>query len=386
MPQPDPTVALLLHLARVELSAGVDEEVAKLAARADWPELTRLAIRGGIAGLIVAHSGRVAMPRRAVHALAAHSLATEAQNRALLAHALNLCGSAEAQGLTLVPLKGIALQVAGIYPQPGMRAQCDIDLLTERSQIDAVDALLRQAGFVYRGDPGYALRHQHHLKYVLSGASGSHTLVELHWTPFFVTYGQPTRDAAALRRTSCRTWCGQAVRMLDPIDMLLSVSLHLAVHRYRAALKWLVDVAELARHQAGTSNAAELWQRADALGARRALGRVFGLATALLTAPLPATSALGPLGWLLARQTPALALITSADQPSLPVRLAIDLLQSDHPWSTVVNTGAKLAELIERRGGPRFPWTRAGTAGRSGRGKGSRRRAGDAPAGRDQAP
>lgn len=371
MPQPDPTIALLLHLARVELSAGVDEEVAKLAARADWPELTRLAIRGGIAGLIVAHSGRVAMPRRAVHALAAHSLATEAQNRALLAHALHLCGSAEAQGLTLVPLKGIALQVAGIYPQPGMRAQCDIDLLTERSQIDAVDALLRQAGFVYRGDPGYALRHQHHLKYVLSGASGSHTLVELHWTPFFVTYGHARSDAAALARVtevaSAPTDPGAGeppLRLLDPVDTLLSVGLHLAVHRYRGQLKWLVDVAELARRDGPHLAWNELWERAAELQAVKALDRVFALARNLLDAPLPPPPRRGTLGpALLARLSEPMALLEAEDQPPWSRRLLIDLLQRDRPTAALGNLLDKGLELLDRYQGLRLPRLRRRASG-----------------------
>ena len=78
-----------------------------------------------------------------------------------------------------------------------------------------------------------------------------------------------------------------SVDVLDPIDSLLSVGLHLAQHRYRVQLKWLVDVAEVARYYEPAIDWDEFWRRTQELGALRAMTYVFVLAKELLQAPLP---------------------------------------------------------------------------------------------------
>jgi len=367
----DPTRLLLLRLARLALTDQDRHEALRLAPQADWAELQRLAIRGGIAGLVATHATAVGMPRPTLYTLTAHSLAIEAHNRALLALGRALCRQATERGLALLPLKGTALQLDGLYPRPGLRSQCDLDLLTERSQLPALDALLREHGLQHRGDPAYALRHQHHLKYSGSDGHGRNVLVELHWTPFFVTYGHARSDAAALARATevaaAPTDAGAGeppLRLLDPVDTLLSVGLHLAVHRYRGQLKWLVDVAELARRDGHHLAWSELWGRATELQAVKALARVFALASELLGAPLPPPPRRGTLGpALLARLSEPTALLEAEDQPPWSRRLLIDLLQRDRPTAALGNLLDKGLELLDRYQGLTLSRGRARASG-----------------------
>lgn len=370
----DPTRLLLLRLARVALTEEDRQDALRLAPQADWAELQRFAIRGGIAGLVATHASAIGMPRPTLYALTAHGLAIEAHNRALLTLGRQLCGRAAARGLTLIPLKGTALQLDGLYPRPGLRAQCDLDLLTDRDQLPALDALLREHGLQDRGDPTYALRHQHHLKYSGSDGHGRPLLVELHWTPFFVTYGDARSDGAALARVTegastptDQEGDGPPLALLDPVDTLLSVALHLAVHRYRGQLKWLVDVAELARRDGPRQDWTELWARAAALAAVTALDRVFALARDLLQAPLPPAPRLGRLrSALLARLSEPSALIQAEDQPSWSRCLLIDLLQRDRPTAALGNLLDKGRELVDRRHGLRLPRLRRRASGPEG--------------------
>jgi hypothetical protein len=370
-----PMHQLLLRLARLTLTAEDHVFVAARVEDADWAELFELARRGGVCGLVSRHieRGRLPLPAAWRKRFCAAALCTEAQNRVLVAEARRLCAAAEEEGLTLIPLKGAALNMGLPYADLGLRPMVDLDLLTRRGEMAHLEGLLLRCGFSPCGQRATYLRWYHHTGYFRQ-VGGIGVLVELHWTALHVMYGHPGIDGEVVARAGLRSVEGEPLRFLDPAAMLLSVALHVAVHRYRAGLKWLVDVAELARSTAAEIDWDWLWRTAHAAGARRALSHVFHLARHLLAAPLPAErgsllqSALGHL-------SPPETLVCSAPQPRLLGRVAINLLQYDSPLDGLAYAFHKGAEILERTTGIERPrWlARRSLLGGGSRSRGERR-------------
>lgn len=320
----------------------------ELARDADWEELARLARRGGIGGLVASHLEQLEAPRSIRRSLTAVALKTEANNRRLLSVALELCAAAESEGLTLIPLKGIALNLDRPYDDLSLREQSDIDLLARPEQFDAIQELFGTLGCRPSGDHEYSRRHQHHLKFA-HGSERAPLLVELHWTAFFVPFQRTKIDAGALEHAQTNETSAGSLRLLDPKDMLLSLALHLAVHRYREQLKWLVDVAEYGRSVAETLDSSSLWQQAAEMRASRAVAHVFKLGRQLLGAPLPQPPE--PPRWmpLVTRLSPAAQIVSSERQPGWLRRAAIDVVNHDSVGRGLWALSRKGLELLDRR-------------------------------------
>jgi hypothetical protein len=343
-----PSQQLLLHLARISLSPADRQAAAELTPHVEWQELGRLASRGGIGGLIATHAMQLDAPTTFKRALTAVTLRIEASNRKLIGLARRLCAAAEAEGLAIIPLKGTALNLAGPYRDLGLREQCDIDLLARPDQLETVERLFRRLGCRPQGSREYSRRYQHHFKFT-HGDPSAPVLIELHWTAFHSSFHRLDHDVAALLRSHCVEVEGDTLRMLDPVDTMLSVALHLAVHRYREQLKWLVDVAELGRQRGPTLDWEQLWRRAGALGAKRAVAYAFRLASELLQAPLPMPPGSARLLALTQRLSPPEQLIASCPQPGWGQRAAIDLLGHDGPVGGLRSLVRKGRELVYRR-------------------------------------
>jgi hypothetical protein len=342
---------LLLRLARLALTEEDRAAIRARAAGADWAAILELARRGGVAGMVARHieAEHLPVPADVRRRLAALALQAEARGRVQLAEARRLCAAAGTRGLTLIPLKGAALLLEGVYGDPSLRSMVDVDLLTRRDEVDALAGLLASEGYEPLGEPEGYLRWYHHLAFIRR-VTGVDVIVELHWTALHVMYSRPAVDAVIVARSRVVTVDGVLMRGLDPAARLLAVALHVAVHRYRAGLKWLVDVSELARAAPGDLEWDWLWRTARGLGARRALAYVFALARELLDAPLPEQPLPPPL-WALRAVCPAGTVVASASQPGLPWRLLINLLQYDSPAGPLGYALHKGAELLERTTG-----------------------------------
>jgi hypothetical protein len=287
-----------------------------------------LARRGGIGGLLASHTGQFELPEEVKRSMSAAPLMIEQTNTRLVEFALEVCAAAETAGLTLIPFKGAALNLGQPYGDLRLREQSDIDLLARPEQFEQLRELLADLGCRPSGEHEHSRRRQHELKFAYGGKRAP-LLVELHWTPFFEPFQQRQTDEAALGRAVPVERQGRVIRLLDSVDTMLSLALHLAVHRYREQLKWLVDVAELARQLGDRLDGPELWRRASAIQAVRAVSRAFELARELLGAPLPAPPARPRCIGLMRRLSPAVRLVRSQHQPSWPRRAAIDLLLHD---------------------------------------------------------
>ena len=342
-----PTERALLRLCRLRPGAADRARIRTLGERVDWGALSRLAQRGGVAGLVARNLEGLGAPRQMRLALTHAALLGQARTQPLLDEGQRLCAAACAEGLTLVPLKGTALHLIDVY-EPGLRTQCDLDLLAPREELEALDGLLRRAGWQEDAEHrSYALRHQHHLTY---WRDGQRMLLELHWTGLLAQFSDRAVERALLARCVTRQVRGQPLRLLATSDLCFLVILHFCFHRFRAQLKWLVDIAELARAGGAELRWDEVYGLARRVGALRATTLAVELARELLDAPIPPPPRRPRLLPALARLAPALALVRSEPQPSLRERALIDLLAYDSPLHGARFLGRKAVELLERRG------------------------------------
>lgn len=140
--------------------------------------------------------------------------------------------------LPALVLKGASLAHL-IYPQPGLRPACDIDLLVdERNLTDAtriLEGLGYQRGTVYEREVMYSRRDGPQIT----------EIVDLHW-------GVSEAEVVAREFSFEELWTraisikGQAMRALGLADSLMLACTHIAQHRQWDRLIWLYDIHLLA--------------------------------------------------------------------------------------------------------------------------------------------
>lgn len=339
----------LLALCHLPFTETQQNSIEELIDRIDWETLVRLAFQGGIVGLVNEHLNRLCNPPRStLRNLTLATLVSERENRRLLDEMVSICSATRMRGLTLIPLKGAALLLDLPYTSPGMRTFSDLDLVTTRAELDDVAALLAGLGYREEVSREQAFRYLHHLRFVKPDEHRT-LLVELHWTPFYINFANRDCDDEAFQSLEDHIWNEQHFRLLRPELMLLTLILHLSNHRYRTQLKWLVDIAAYARLRGNEVDWTYFWTFAKRLDAERITTFVVRLANHLLDAEIPdSQKTISPSVWALSALNPLEALIASAPQPSIPMRLAIDLFQRDNVIANGLISLRKGRELVER--------------------------------------
>jgi len=347
----DPTVRALLLLARTEMDDALRTRALALLPRVDWERLLQMAQTGGVLGQVAESLEGLhkhLTPAPMAHLLLRERLRAEVNNRLLVEETIRLSQAARQQGLTIAPLKGVALLMDGTYPRLDARTMCDIDLLAQRSQYLQVERLLLSLG--YEADRRHvSMRHEHHVLYHRQERS-TRLVVELHWTPFFTLYGTPRQDSRVFRGLVSCSFEGETLSMLDSEDMLLSLLSHLHHHRFRGPLKWAVDVPALLDRVGPDFNWARFRRRASALGAGEAMAYSLAFVEQLLRPcpriPRQLQSRLRT--WLLDRFNSPREIFSNRPQPALWQRTIIDLLLQDRARDGLRYLLYKLPELYER--------------------------------------
>jgi hypothetical protein len=317
---------VLLRLARQDLR---DQDVHFLRAQhgIDWDKVAGLALRGGIAGLVESNLRPLGLGGL-LRPLAMASLRTEAANRLYLRETVALCAQASTLGTLLLPLKGIALIAAGLYSHPGLRSMCDVDLLCQPDRLKQVLPLLRDLGFEETED-SVARRDYHHHVTLVKAIGNRRLMFELHWQPTLGLYAYHGVVSGWFSRSRRVSTPDGELPGLSPTDLLLSVGLHLATHRFRGAFKWLVDIAEISRRCQAEIDWQQLWGDAGRLRAVSALSFGFRMAERLLDAPIFGLASPGLRERLGRRLSPDTALVRSEPQPDNLSRGLINLLLYD---------------------------------------------------------
>lgn len=186
------------------------------------------------------------VPQDVLGRLREHRVQISAASLHQAAELARLAGLFAAEGIDLLPLKGVVLSQQ-LYDDPGMRVSGDLDLMVQPDQCEKVGEILEREGYrcEHHGDPltqkqkEYIRRYQYHLEYF---NDKKHISIELHWNLGALWLPGHLR---LLWENSCAgEWAGQPVRMLDPDILLLTLCDHGARHRF-CCLKWLSDVARL---------------------------------------------------------------------------------------------------------------------------------------------
>ncbi len=283
LPAPPPHVEKLIHaIVAPESAAGFNDD--------DWDLIVRTAGTAELLGTLHSRLGRAgvlsvvpAAPR--LHLAGAHAFYV---HRAQMARYLlrGLHHALRGMPEKLVLLKGAAYVVQGLPFSVG-RMFDDVDLMVSRSDLDAVEARLQQAGWLSEKPDAYDQHYYRAWAHELPPMRHPRFLLQLdvHHTILPVT-GRLKPDAAKLIEAAIpvagEPWC-----VLSPADQLL----HVAVHLFQDSdctnrLRELVDIDALLRAHAGAGLDEMLPRRAALHGLGRPLWYALRYAQAWLGTPV----------------------------------------------------------------------------------------------------
>jgi hypothetical protein len=254
----------------------------------DWAAYQRLVARHRTPALSWAALKRVPgieIPQEAAEGLKAGS---DACRRLAMSHLPLLASMLKALGKDEIPalsLKGPLLSLE-LYGDLGLRHSKDIDLEVPEKEIFRARDCLMNAG--YRMDGVYArltprqwqrfLQEEHSLDFLRPNGC---LALELHWRHHWNMPGE-THDQWASSIPS--VWQGFAYRTLHPIDQVLYLCSHGAMHLWFRA-KWLGDLARI--HAAGNIDWALALEKAQMTRQERPLLAALVLLEALYALPRP---------------------------------------------------------------------------------------------------
>jgi hypothetical protein len=173
---------------------------------------------------------------------AARHLATVSETTRIVA-ALN------GAGIEALPLKGAALMLGDYYPQAGLRAALDIDLLVDPAQIEIAERVAEDCGYVEipgRRDarPRQRLANERNHSWPRRGSAG--LILELHHRAFHFAKGERDCGFAELRARAAerQTGAGTPLLLPSPSDLALHLVHHTMVD-WQSTQAILRSVADL---------------------------------------------------------------------------------------------------------------------------------------------
>jgi hypothetical protein len=222
-------------------------------------------------------------PRLAVDLLRVHTRAVATENLARWSALSETLDALAAGAVPVIALKGAHLAEL-VYGSIALRPMCDVDLLVPRDALQAVDALLRNAG--HRASMWNSRRTERtHYHFAYEHPRGFVT--EIHW---HLTRPERTRGmdlAAVWRASEAATIAGRPVRVLALCDLLPHMAEHFAKHAMGLSLRPLCDFDQVVRRHAAAIDWGTVRARAEKWGVERGLVLAVNLASSLLGTELP---------------------------------------------------------------------------------------------------
>ncbi len=239
----------------------------------DWEQVLALIERHRIAGL-VHHAltvADIAIPAPFGAILQARATADGVHELKQVHRTLALSRALDAAGIRHFVLKGVtsAMMAFGRY---GVRYSVDIDLLVDRTAIDAAADTMRALGYVRVDPPELATAADvrawmaHH-KDVVFVHPDDETVVELHWRLFQNSYLMPNTVEGPLTRLAL--FPGADVPTLPEETAWLYICAHGGEHGW-ARMKWLADLGALLARSSGEAH--RLYAHAHAARLKRLVG------------------------------------------------------------------------------------------------------------------
>ena len=157
---------------------------------------------------------------------------------------LNLCETFQDRGITLIPIKGMAL-LEDIYVKYPVRSISDIDVLVKEEEVDKASKILEEQGFKKNLEDlkeEYWRQKQYHLVFIKKESDNSNLIVELHWNIDYPRKGRQllTKMFYRLRDSLIQN---KNVKLLSIEDTFFVSALH--QRRLGSALS-LKDVCDMA--------------------------------------------------------------------------------------------------------------------------------------------
>jgi hypothetical protein len=238
----------------------------------DWLNLVRRAEFNYVAPLLrynLAACGLLAvLPAEAQRQLEQLSQTWAARHLAYVHEAERLLTALSGAHIPAIPLKGAALMLGGIYPQPGLRPAVDMDLLVDPAQIGQAEQVAEACGYAVAPGRTQARPRQrlaNELNHVAPRRGSGGLLLELHTRAFhFARAGRDLGFAEIAARA--RPTATPSVLAPAPADLALHLVHHTLVdlQSTRAILRTLADLHFLWQHAPEAK--AELRMRAEAFG------------------------------------------------------------------------------------------------------------------------
>ncbi len=211
-----------------------------------WEALCVDAERHGIAPFVHAflRASAIDAPEAARKKLRAAYLRTAEQNVLYRHYARQVYSACERAGIEIIPLKGIFL-ADRVYDSIALREMSDIDLLVRQEELEKLDHVLVETGFVPMQEIREVLFEEgHHLRYLHAGCR---LLLEAHWDLMDPDQDVKVDREALWKRSRPTGPSGRTLRELCPEELLLHLAVHLANHTFCLGLRGLNDLAATIR-------------------------------------------------------------------------------------------------------------------------------------------
>jgi len=189
--------------------------------------------------------------------------------------------------IPVIALKGAVLANL-VYPHMGLRPMSDVDLLVHEEHLGKAEHLLHSLGCheneTNHSREWYRNHHHHLVPYVSRDGS---LIIEVHrqLIPLEAPITIPNHDL--WKRSNVADIVGKSCRVLSPEDLLIHLSLHLAVDSYIGKLRTLYDLKETIKHYEAEIDWDTLLKLAKEYKISKYLFYAFGLTKGTLNANIP---------------------------------------------------------------------------------------------------
>lgn len=221
--------------------------------RMDWAAVVHRADLHHIASLLrfnLARAGVLnSLPQEAQSQLRNTSQTWAARHLAYVSEAARLVAALSREGIEAIPLKGAALMLGGYYPQAGLRAATDIDLLVDPARIEDSDRIVEAGGYAHLPGKRAARPRQrlaNDLNHLWPRRGPSGLILELHHRAFQFARRERDFSFAEVRKraTLQPSAAGTSLLLPSPTDLAFHLVHHTLVdlQTTRAILRTIADL------------------------------------------------------------------------------------------------------------------------------------------------
>lgn len=257
----------------------------------DWKELKRAAAEGRVTSLLYWHL-KAACPSEVPAELMAE-LQSDFQKRTLrnlhmTRELLEILKAFEAAGISAIPYKGPAVAFTA-YKNLALREFWDLDIIVrKRDVLKAKDLLLTRG---YKPEKEMTAEQEQRFletdsEYCLDRASDQ-LHVEIHWQVLPQSHGVTLDPETLWGELVAIEMAGNAVKTFEPENRILILCIHGGDKHQWSRLKWIADIAHMAKVYGAGMDWVGLQRRAEEIDRTATLDLAFYLAALLFDAPIP---------------------------------------------------------------------------------------------------